>query len=197
MKKIILTAFEPFGSLPTNSSFEVLKALPEDDLKVILPVSYNKCDDLIKHILLEQKPDYLLLLGQAQNRRAIALEQIAINLVNTPTRDNDGNFYINHLIKEDGHHGYFNTIEASSLVEELASTFPLYLSYSAGTYVCNYSFYLALYYVNQYQLPTKVGFIHFPLYKKQTEDDTLALELDTMVKATSRIIKILHNKKSS
>lgn len=197
MNKVIVTAFEPFGIIPTNSSLEILKVLPKDYQKVVLPVSYHKCDTLLKNLLLEQKPDYLLLLGQAQNRRTISLEQGAINLINTPTRDNDGNFYLNQFIKEEGHAGYFNTIQASELVEKLASTYPISLSYSAGVYVCNYAFYLALYYVNKFKLPTKVGFIHFPLYHHQTEDDSLALELDTMVQATNHIIQLLLNKQKT
>lgn len=194
MNKIVVTAFEPFGIIPTNSSLEILKTLSEDYQKIVLPVSYEKCDTLLKDILLNQKPDYLILLGQAQNRHTISLEQGAINLINTPTRDNDGKFYLNKIIKEDGNDGYFNTIDASRLVEELASTYPISLSYSAGVYVCNYAFYLALYYVSKLNLSTKIGFIHFPLYQHQTEDSLPTLELDTMVKATNHILQLLLKK---
>lgn len=198
MNKLIITAFEPFGIIPTNSSLEVLKALSNEFQKIVLPVSYEKCEDIIKKILLEQKPDYLLLLGQAQNRRTIALEQIAINYINTPTRDNDGKFYLNQLIKADGNHGYFNTIHADRIVEELAPNHPIHLSYSAGVYVCNYTFYLALYYIDKYKLPTKVGFIHYPLYRNQIEEEPSSIELSTMVDVTTHIIQLLlENKKSN
>ena len=197
MNKLIITAFEPFGIIPTNSSLEVLKALSDEFQKIVLPVSYEKCEDIIKKILLEQQPDYLLLLGQAQNRRTIALEQIAINYINTPTRDNDGKFYLNHLIKVDGNHGYFNTIHADKIVEELALNHPIHLSYSAGVYVCNYTFYLALYYINKYHLPTKVGFIHYPLYLNQMEGESSIIELSTMINTTNQIIQLLFEKKES
>ncbi|HKM29480.1 MAG TPA: hypothetical protein VJZ51_01820 [Bacilli bacterium] len=192
MKKITITAFEPFGIIPTNSSLEVLKALPEENItKLILPVSYQKCDQAIKSLLLEGQPDFLLLLGQAQNRRVVSLEQIAINLINTPTPDNDGKAYLEASIKDDGADGYFNTIDSTNIINLLAPKHPLSLSYSAGVYVCNYIFYLALYYVKKFNLTTKVGFIHFPLYKNQTNDNSETLPLDTMVAATKDIIDLL------
>ena len=50
MKKVLITAFEPFLDVATNSSYEALKAVPEliDDKQVIkegLPVSYRGTPD--------------------------------------------------------------------------------------------------------------------------------------------------------
>ena len=147
----------------------------------------------IERYLIKPKTDYLILLGQAQNRHTISLEQGAINLINTPTRDNDGKFYLNRIIKEMAMMAILILSMQAGLLKN-CSTYPISLSYSAGVYVCNYAFYLALYYVSKLNLSTKIGFIHFPLYQHQTEDSLPTLELDTMVKATNHILQLLLKK---
>ncbi|MDD3170883.1 MAG: hypothetical protein PHO86_01030 [Bacilli bacterium] len=191
MKKILLTAFEPFGSLNSNSSLAVLNKISDSEslIKKILPVSYKKCEIIIKEMLLNYKPDVLLLMGQAQNRTKIALEQIAINIINSPTYDNDGNCYLNKRIVEEESDGSFNTIDAINIVSSLESKYPLYLSYSAGTYVCNFSFFIALNLVKKMNLTTKVGFIHFPLYKGQTDDSMNCIDLDVMSETLEKVLE--------
>ena len=191
MKKILLTAFEPFGSLNSNSSLAVLNEISDSEslIKKVLPVSYKKCEIIIKEMLLNYKPDVLLLMGQAQNRTKIALEQIAINIINSPTYDNDGNCYLNKRIVEEESDGSFNTIDAINIVSSLESKYPLYLSYSAGTYVCNFSFFIALNLVKKMNLTTKVGFIHFPLYKNQTDDSMNCIDIDVMSETLEKVLE--------
>lgn len=66
MKKVLVTAFEPFLDYESNSSMIVLGRLNEKDIKtLLLPVSYKRARlELIKAID-NLRPDYVLSLGMA------------------------------------------------------------------------------------------------------------------------------------
>ncbi len=190
MKKILLTAFEPFGEIENNSSLEVIKRVKEVEntkiIKKVLKVDYNLSNF---ENLLDEDVDILLLCGQASRSCKIALEQVAINFMYSKQNDNAGNKKLGEKIYLDGPDAYFNTIDATNLVLKLEDKYPLILSLSAGAYICNLSYYVSLYQCNKQNLKTKIGFIHFPLYTNQTSKDYQSIDLDIMVNTLNEIIK--------
>lgn len=190
MKKILITAFKPFGDIIDNSSTRVLEGIKEFDnviiYKEILDVVFDKF--IYENLLIKYKPDILLLCGQAASRDKVTLEQIAINFVHTTIADNAGNNFSNDKIYQEGDDGYFNTIGASKIVSKLETNYPVKLSLSAGGYVCNYSFYTSLITAKRNDLNTKIGFIHFPLYSGQTTQAYPSLDLGLMIDILNNII---------
>ncbi len=107
MDKILITAFEPFGGEKINSTEKVLNFLPEkignlEIIKLLLPVVRNKSLCKIKDKIMEEKPKYILSLGQAGGSKNIAIERIGINVDDYRIKDNAGNQPIDEKIFCDG-----------------------------------------------------------------------------------------------
>lgn len=176
--KILVTAFEPFGGEVDNPTIEVVKALEQMGSvdTVILPVTFNCFNEVVK-LVEENDYDYILHLGQAGGRNKITFEQIGINLMEATMADNNGFRPKGQPIIKEGEDGIFTTLPISPLVSTLQQKkFPVSISYTAGTYVCNYIMYSSLNYFKGTN--TKVGFIHVPyspsqvIYKNAPSMDT-------------------------
>lgn len=194
MKKILITAFEPFDGHASNSSYEVVKKISTqfDDVMIIketLPVVYQP--EIYQELLIKHQPDVVLLCGQAAGRKFVGIEQVAINLKYATAPDNDGVVKKGETIFAGSDVAYFGSIPTIDIVDQLKE-FPLKLSLSAGGYVCNMAFYSTIYYSIKHQMDAKVGFIHFPLYDGQiNEQDLPTLPLKKMVDVLNHIIKTL------
>ena len=87
MKKLIVSAFEPFGGSGRNSSLETLWSLPEilyghEIVKVTLPVVYGECGRLLCGKIAEYEPSEIaavICLGQAAGRGSITPEYAAVS----------------------------------------------------------------------------------------------------------------------
>jgi pyroglutamyl-peptidase len=196
MKKILVTAFEPFGGLDTNSSYEVVKRinLGNNDVEIIketLPVIYEP--SLYEELLKRHQPDVLLLCGQAEGRKFVNIEHVAINLMYANGPDNQGVIKKGEAILPSGKEAYFGTIPTIEIVHRLKDEgYPIDLSLSAGGYICNMSYYASRHYSEKNKFDTKIAFIHFPLYEGQkNEKSHPTLELDQMVTTLNRIIEQL------
>ncbi len=173
MSLILLTAFEPFGGEKENSSRTLLYEIPERVygsrvIKAVLPVVYGHAFDRLEPLIEREKPDYVIMLGEAQGRTHLSLEQQAINLMDSQRPDNLGNTHKDDKIIEGGPDALFTTILVDDLVDTMRKrNIPAERSYSAGTYVCNDLFYRVLHYVETFNLKIKAGFIHVPALPSQ------------------------------
>lgn len=166
--KILVTAFEPFGEISTNSTQMVLDELKSDSFveKLVLPVESNKCFEILKNRIDSQHYDYVILLGQASRRDKISLERIAINVLDFPIVDNAGNRFIDSAVIEGDDCAYFSTLPIRDIYKDLQSSgIPCEISNTAGTYICNEIFFRGLSHTRNRE--TKLGFIHFPLLIEQ------------------------------
>ncbi len=191
MKKILITAFEPFGNNITNPTMDILDALPANIgknliIKKTLPVIYQKCFDLLKPVIKEEKPDFVLCLGLAGKRTSISVERIAVNMMAGLIADNMNNHYNGTLISDNGKTGYFTTLPYEDLVkvDDLVT-----YSFSAGTYICNNIFYCLMEYIDLMKLFTKGGFIHVPLSKDNKIDPYIPIEVQ--IEIIKKMIKVL------
>ena len=196
MPRILLTGFEPFGRYSINSSWELVTALPDtignfECVKLRLPVEFCAVSDLIPKILTEYNPDIILSFGQSTSE-AIRIERVAININDARTPDNFGYCPIDETIHADGKNAYFSTLPIKSMKATAEQVgLPIVISNSAGTYVCNHTFYTWLYWCEKLKLNTKVGFIHLPRLPEQVGFNEPSVPLDDIKKAVLEILKNL------
>ena len=164
MKKILITAFEPFGGSTVNTSAVVLEKLPEEISgakveKALLPVVFGKAAEKA----LSYTADCVFLLGEAGGRTAVTPELRGKNVRNARIPDNEGNEPEGEKILADGPEEYRTVFPADAIVEEMkAEGYGIEVSGDAGTYVCNDTFYLA-----GVKSAVPVQFIHVPAEKEK------------------------------
>jgi len=84
---ILLTGFEPFGGSPVNPSQQIVEALSADPAPglvlqtALLPVDTRRVPDAVREALATAQPSAVVMLGQAGSRAAIAVERVAINVL--------------------------------------------------------------------------------------------------------------------
>jgi pyroglutamyl-peptidase len=166
---VLLTGFDPFAGCRVNPSTEVVKQLaaqgfPQLQIHTrILPVDATLAPHLLREALIELRPDWCVMLGQADGRAAISIERVAVNLCDFNIPDNAGSRVIDEPIACDGPAAYFTTLPVRAMLEAMrAAEIPVELSLSAGAYLCNLVFYTALHLCQTQALPTRCGFIHLP-----------------------------------
>ena len=193
MNKILLTGFEPFGKASSNPSGEIVKQISgENIITAILPVAYAQSAERLLALIAEHNPDVVICLGQAEGRKEITPERVAINLDDARLADNEGVMRNDVKILEDGPDAYFSTLPIKEIVEEIKATgVPASVSLSAGAFLCNHVFYIAQ---NKFA-GTKVrsGFVHVPLMDEQAGEfpGLPTMPLDQMVKAVRTMLEVL------
>ena len=165
---ILITGFEPFDSAKTNPSYEAIKLLP-DTLgdkqieKLELPVVFKEAADIVINRLKTTAYDAVIMIGVAGTRDAITPEVIAINLADARIPDNKGNSPKWQKISESASDGLFSTLPVKEMAAAMGKeNIKASLSYSAGTYVCNDTFFRVLSYIKDNDLGIPCGFIHVP-----------------------------------
>ena len=187
MIKILISGFTTFSSHADNSSEIIAELFKNTQIKgfeiqvVILPVTFSESFKTLKKAVNDFLPDYVVCLGLASNRKGINLEKVAINLIHTDIADNEGVLHQDQLILKDGPTAYFATLPLEEM-RKLQTPFPLEISFSAGTYVCNYVMYETLNFLKDSKM--KAGFIHLPHLEQNQQKifDSLVMMLQTFSK---------------
>ena len=145
MRKILMTAFEPFGGKQRNISAEVLRLLPETICgysirKMLLPVAFGKAAERI----LREQTDIVFMLGEAAGRDVVTPEIRAVNLRDARIPDNEGNQPAGKAIIPGGPETYETRIPMRQIVARMQEEgYQIRVSEDAGTFVCNDTFYSA------------------------------------------------------
>ncbi len=206
--KILLVGFEPFGELSSNSSERLVSSVPNhiewkrcsdiepvchqvEIVKRILPVTVEGAFSSIKEAFLEHRPDVVLCVGQAGGRADISVEMLGINQCDFSIPDNSGNRLVGEPIVPNGREAFFTTIPCRKIVDTLQNRgIPASLSYSAGTYICNYTIYRVGELLAKYP-EVRFGFLHIPylpeqvamLYRDQDKKNLPSMTLGLLVDA--------------
>ena len=107
-------------------------------------------------------------------RSAITPEKVAINLMDGRIADNAGYQPIDVTIQEDGETAYFTSLPVKAMVQNIKDAgIPSALSYTAGSYVCNYLMYTLLYLIDRKYPNIRGGFIHVPYAMEQVVNKPL------------------------
>jgi pyroglutamyl-peptidase len=199
--KVLITGYEPFGGEEINPSLEAVKKLNGKIINGIdvvaeeMPVVWNDIDKKFEEAMVKHKPDAVILVGQAGGRTAIALERVAVN--RTMGKDNLGVARDEQAIREDGENSYFSTLPILEMLKAIKEdNIPVYISNTAGLYLCNYIFYAARYYMDKHSLDVPVGFVHIPFIPKQVAakdrpQNFASMDLSLIVKALEKMVEVL------
>ena len=200
MKKVLLTAFEPFDGEKLNPSLETARAmgnLPFEAAAVEhleLSVDRFRAVEMALNRIRESQPDVVIMLGEAGRRFRVTPERVAINVDDFRIPDHAGNQPKGEPIIEGAPVGYFSSLPIYAMVERLkAANIPAEISNSAGTYLCNRIFYRVMHFLAEENLPVRAGFIHLPYMHEQVIEkrfDFPSLSRETLIEAVRIAIEI-------
>lgn len=187
---ILITGFKPWGKYKKNPSGELAKRLDGRVVKnyIIkgyeLEVSYKKVEKDIPSLIARHRPVIALHLGLAAGTPYIRVERVAVNIIDAEP-DIEGREIRDEPIVQGGPVAYFSTLPTRSIVERLRKEgIPARLSYTAGTFLCNYTMYTSLHTIKTMGLTTLSGFIHLPLTPEMVLDGSApSMPLELMEKA--------------
>lgn len=201
IKKILITAFEPFGGRGRNPALEVMAGLKPAAFKGCrlyrerMPVSGKAVGGRIAALISRLKPDRLVCLGLAAGETGLRVERFALNIQDYGIKDNSGYMPEGKPIAGDGPAAYFVNADPLKLASAArAAGAPAYVSNHAGAYVCNHLMYEAMRAIAAGGLKTKFAFLHLPfttemaLAEKPGRVAPPSLPLSLLVKAVTAAI---------
>ena len=198
--KILVTGFDPFGGETVNPAYEAVKLLPDtiggaQIFKLEIPTVFSLSGPAVEEGIKKYQPDVVLCVGQAGGRASISVEKVAINFVDARIPDNNGEQPLDEPLQADGPAAYFSTLPVKAMVQHVKDAgLPCYLSYTAGTYVCNSIMYNVLYMCEKRYPGIRAGFIHVPYACGQVIDKantTPSMPLETIAKSLEYAIEAI------
>jgi pyroglutamyl-peptidase len=167
---LLVTGFEPFAGQTANPAEAVAKALDGRAIgeavvrAAVLPVHHAEAGPRVARLIEETEPAAVLHLGLAAGRARIALERVALNVMDFDTPDNAGFRARGEPCVRGGPAAYFATLPLDAILAALlAEGIPAYVSNTAGTYLCNQTLYGTLHLLAARGLAVPAGFVHLPL----------------------------------
>ena len=198
MKRLLITAFAPFGGDEENPSRQAVAALPDtvgswELYKRELPVTFRGAPKALFEAIDEVEPDAVLMIGLAGSRGMVTPERQGYNEIAARIPDNEGNQPQNEAVVPGGPTVLFSTLPVEDMTEAILSAgVPARLSDSAGRFVCNALLYSALFELEQMDDPVPAAFIHVPATPELAAGKDLpALTLDEIVTALKAAIEAI------
>ncbi len=168
MSVVLLTGFGAYEEESQNPSGAIaakLDGYEEEGVLIcglVLPVSSSGVAAILAQAIETIQPDVLLITGVTPGRAAVAVERVAINIRDFPIPDIDGATPVDEPIVETGPAAYFSSLPIKAILSAWREKeIPAYVSNSAGTYLCNQTFYLARHLTAS--RPISAGLVHIPL----------------------------------
>jgi pyroglutamyl-peptidase len=195
--KILLTGFVPFGDVAVNPSQLIVEKISAsgrfpDLCAEILPVDFARAGDCLRRLIRDFQPEAVVCIGVAQNRTAISLERVALNLDDARIPDNAGSSVKGRMIAPDGPVGYWSTLPLERMHAALTEqAIPVEFSNHAGAFLCNHVFFAARHELEASWKRIPCGFIHVPRLCETPSEDCPGLPLDMMVEAIARCLHCL------
>lgn len=186
----VVQGFGPFGGFDPNPSELLVRSLAErcdPDIRTeVLPVSVDRVRTEVPKLMEESRPRVWLGVGLAAGRPSLALEAVAVNLADWPesAADADGVSVARVPVTSGGAAAHLTTLPAEAILAAWREAgIPGYLSQTAGSYLCNYSFYAAAEAARQLGLSCMVGFLHVPqlpeLVTKPEQQPSMSMALQS------------------
>lgn len=199
-KHVLLTGFEPFGDHKVNPSELLVRSLEGRVIAGrlvavrVFPVESRSLRDRIEAAIHEEEPEFVVGTGVAAGLPSLALERVAINMLDFSIPDNAGTQRKNDAIARGGPEARLSTLPLDQIVDGWKSGgIPGYVSNSAGTFLCNQWLYETLSVTMNATPPVPVGFVHLPLLPGQASDAgaerTPSMTLDLMRKGIESLIE--------
>ncbi len=173
-KHVLITGFEPFGNDRVNPSEMVARALDGSTIAGrliavrVLPVETRTLRDRLEEAVRETRPDIAICLGQAGGRPAVALERVALNVLDFDQPDAVGVMRKGDPIARGGPDARLSNLPFENVLEAWrAAGVPGYVSNSAGTFLCNQALYEIIALTEHTAPPVIAGFAHLPYLPAQ------------------------------
>jgi pyroglutamyl-peptidase len=185
---ILATAFNAFGTAPTNASEVLLRGLGDDPrvVPVVLRTEYEAARGEMVRLIRELRPQAVVAFGVAAGGSAIRLERVARNWDGAPAPDNAGDVRPGEEIVTGAPETYPATLPYRQLSAELtARQIPYTFTDDAGGYVCNHVFYCARHEIEESGLVIPCGLIHVPPITGQQEFTTLLKAMRVCIEVLS------------
>ncbi len=194
--RVLLTCFDAFGGAQLNASFEAVQLVPDhihgaEIIKITVPTIFQQSLTCIAEAMDIHQPDIVLSIGVGRCALGIEIERVGINWTDARIPDNAGQQPIDEPIRVDGPCAYFSTLPIKAMVDSIqAVDIPVYVSYTAGTFVCNQVLYGVLDMIAQSQKNIRAAFIHVPCLPEQATDEAEVLSLSAVTSARAIEIAI-------
>ncbi|MBD8077713.1 pyroglutamyl-peptidase I [Cellulosimicrobium arenosum] len=188
---VLVSGFDPFGDDATNPSWDVARLLGErgpelvgtDVVAVRLPVTFAGAWPILCAAVRAHAPDVVLALGLAAGSTQVRLERVAINVADARRPDNDGAAPVDAPVVDGGPVAYWSGLPLKAALVALRELeVPATVSATAGTYVCNATFYALMHHVATAGLSSRAGFVHVP---RATD-----LALEDQVRAVAQVARL-------
>jgi pyroglutamyl-peptidase len=171
----LVTGFDPFGGSPVNPSWDAVHAVHGREIaghRVVggeIPTVFGASLERLAALLEEHQPRLVVLTGQAGGRGAMSLERVAINVNDARIPDNVGYKPIDTPIVAGGPAAYFTSLPIKAMLQALLDGgVRAEVSQTAGTFVCNQTFYGLMHLLAQPRWQaTRGGLIHVPYLPEQ------------------------------
>lgn len=197
-KHVLLTGFEPFGGDKVNPSELVARSLDgrliSGRLIVtrILPVETRPLRERLENAIMLDQPDVVLSLGVAGGRSAVALERVAVNVLDFTQADNVGVMRKSDPIAKGGPEARISNLPFEKIIDAWTQNgVPGYVSNSAGTYLCNQALYEVLALTENSVPPVLAGFVHLPYLPAQAIEAGAETSPSMSFELMKRAIEIL------
>ncbi|RME73920.1 MAG: hypothetical protein D6785_16490 [Planctomycetota bacterium] len=178
MKRVLLTGFGPFLDFKINPSQLLVEDLSTSfkipNLEVIsqvLPVAYDQWERILFPFIQSFQPHLILSFGVQKKKEALFLEFAGRNLAHSERPDIYGKVKSNAVLEPHGPQFLSTPLPLSRIKKHLSlKGYPVEISYSAGSYLCNCQYYKTLYFLKSSNLPVPMGFIHIPPFLPHSQE---------------------------
>jgi pyroglutamyl-peptidase len=179
--KILVQGFGPFSRFAVNPSELLVRALRDrqparDGLRAeVLETTAANVAEAVPALMEDFRPDVWIGVGLAAGRPALSVESVAVNIGAWETgapeagdTEAGGEPWPRQPVSSGGAAAYLTTLPTEEILGAWRDAeIPGYLSNTAGTYLCNMSFYLAAQAAERLGTGCLVGFVHVPLLPAQ------------------------------
>ncbi|MDB5897604.1 MAG: pyroglutamyl-peptidase, partial [Ramlibacter sp.] len=175
LSSVLVTGFDPFGGSSVNPSWQAIHALHGRVIAgrpVIggeIPTVFGTSLQRLEALMEQHSPELVICTGQAAGRGALSLERVAINVNDARIPDNAGAQPIDTPVVADAPAAYFTTLPIKAMLQALlAAGVRAEVSQTAGTFVCNQTFYGLMHLLAQPRWQgVRGGLIHVPWLPEQ------------------------------
>ena len=206
-REILLTGFEPFGPYAVNPAGEIAKTLDGCEIgearvrSMVLPVHHADAAALVARTMAEAMPAAVVHLGLAGGRARIALERVALNVMDYELADVSGFRATGQACVAGGPPAYLSTLPLTAMLDALIAVgIPAYLSNTAGTYLCNQTMYTTRHAIACAPGDgPAAGFIHLPLLPSMVAASGLdqpSMDLPLMLRAVEVCLGVVARTRS-
>jgi len=184
---VLVTGFDPFGGSAVNPSWDAVHALHGRSIaghRVLgaeLPTVFGSSLRRLEALMEEHRPRLVICTGQAGGRGAISLERVAINVNDARIPDNAGARPIDLPVVAGGPAAYFTNLPIKAMLQRLLDAgVRAEVSQTAGTFVCNQTFYGLMHLLARpVWQDVRGGLIHVPWLPEQGQP---SMRLDEIVR---------------